>query len=116
MCIGFPESSLRGFCIGCAGRAADGSEVVARVRRELHCVRDGVLLFKVRERGLVCFTADGARKSRYNGREVAAMEALLKALVDWVWADLRAGLVAALLIACKHNAHMFVVVAIVDGW
>jgi len=79
-------------------------------------VRDGVLLLEVREKGLVCFNADGARKSRYNGREVAAMEALLKPLVDWVWADLRAGLVAALLVAREHNAHMFVVVAIVDGW
>jgi len=76
----------------------------------------GAILLDVRERGLVCFEADGARKSRYNGREMAAMEALLKALVDWVWAGLRAGLVAALLIARKHNAHMFIVVAIVDGW
>jgi hypothetical protein len=38
ICIGFPDSSLRGFCTACAGRAADGSDVVARVRRELRCV------------------------------------------------------------------------------
>jgi len=38
MCIGLPESSLRGLRIGCAGRAAEGSEAVASVRRGVRCI------------------------------------------------------------------------------
>jgi hypothetical protein len=65
MCMGLPESSLRGFCIGRAGRAADGSEVVAKVRWELRCFE----LFErtISEAGedlLGCLKAAGARKLR----------------------------------------------------
>jgi hypothetical protein len=37
--MGFPSSSLRGFTIACAGRAADASDDVARVRRGVRCAR-----------------------------------------------------------------------------
>lgn len=37
ICIGFPDASVRGFCTACAGRAADGSDVVAKVLREARC-------------------------------------------------------------------------------
>jgi hypothetical protein len=80
ICIGFPDSSLRGFRTACAGRAADGSAVVARVRRGTRCVSllsasgpviagDLCILFKV----------FGTRKSRYSGRKAAAVT-LLNAL------------------------------------
>lgn len=38
ICMGLPDSSLRGFSTACAGRAADGSAVVARLRREMRCI------------------------------------------------------------------------------
>jgi hypothetical protein len=87
MRMGFPDSSLRGLCIACAGRGAEGSVVVvvARVRRDMRCAK--VLGGAVKETTCgfcACFRAFGARKSRYSGRVVAAAAALLNAL-DESW-------------------------------
>jgi hypothetical protein len=99
--MGLPDSSLRGFCMGCAGRAAEGSEVVASVRRGTRCIEAcGDALLEAGD--IWCFRADGARKSRYSGREVAAILALLKALTGCAGV-----LVVAVLATRKHDAHTF---------
>lgn len=104
MCMGFPDSSLRGFCIACAGRAAEGSDAVAKDRRGACCIEGGDANALRAGDGRTCFGAEGARNSRYGGREVVATLALLKALIGG--ADL---LDAALLAARRQEAHILVV-------
>lgn len=95
--------------MGCAGRAAEGSDDVASVRRDIRCIAAcGDALLKAGD--VWCFRADGARKSRYSGREVAAILALLKALTGCADA-----LVAALLATRRHDTHTFDVEAMVNA-
>jgi hypothetical protein len=101
--IGLPESSVRGFWIGCAGFAVEASDDVARVRRGM-CCRFGNME--------ICA---GARKSRKGDCEVAPEDTLLYARVDWIaavveWADPFA---IVLLAIRRQDAHMVEVDAIV---
>jgi hypothetical protein len=81
MVIGFPESSFRGFKMGCAGFADERSEVVASVRRGPRCVKALDAGVCGTNEGLDdCLNADGAGKSRYSDLGVAAVVALLYAL------------------------------------
>jgi hypothetical protein len=105
--IGLPESSLRGFCIACAGFAAEGLEVVASARRGMRCVKalEKVVLRCGEGRDL-WLRPFGARKSRYSGLDAVAAVALLYALVN-VCLD------AALLVARKQAVHIVYEEAIV---
>ena len=62
--MGAPESSVRGWRIARAGVAAEGSEVVARVRRARCAAETMGLLFLSAMLGLAVLLSDGARKSR----------------------------------------------------
>lgn len=105
--IGLPESSVRGFWIGCAGFAVEASDDVARVRRGMRCrfgnveICAGVFLSTLRG-------DEGARKSRKGDCEVAPEDTLLYARVDWIaavveWADPFA---IVLLTILRQDAHM----------
>lgn len=81
MVIVSPESSFRGFRTGWAGFAADGSEVVARVRRDRSFTGSfAVGILDVVEAPGLLLRAEGARKSRYRGFEVATALALVYVL------------------------------------
>jgi hypothetical protein len=104
MTMGAPSSSVRGFWIGRAGFAADGSLSVARVRRDVFCTAAN------REDGLpdagsgreACLRAEGARKSRKSGEGVVAAARLYARAVLGVTRGRRG---TVLLAARRHIVH-----------
>jgi hypothetical protein len=65
MCIGLPDSSLRGFCIACACWAAERSVEVASDRLTMRWDGTlGVLASGAREGLKICRELAGMRKSR----------------------------------------------------
>ena len=102
---GAPESSVRGCRTARAGVAAEGSVVVASVRRE-SCGMEATrkLLLKVDACVEALGSADGARKSRWSC-DVAAVRLYALAALCVVLAGL-ALYVAALRTARRHDEHM----------
>lgn len=119
ICMGLPDSSLRGFSTACAGRAADGSEDVARLRRDTRCTKAlGIIRPEAGRLDWFCRRMLGAKKSRYSGREVAATAALLNARVG-CWALRKVFgvplLSKVILAARRHDVHVFDVAAIASA-
>jgi hypothetical protein len=110
MTMGAPSSSVRGFWIGRAGFAADGSLSVARVRRDVFCTaanREGRLPDAGSGRE-ACLRAEGARKSRKSGEGVvvaAAAAAAARLYARAVLGVTRGRRGTVLLAVRRHSVH-----------
>jgi hypothetical protein len=108
MTMGAPSSSVRGFWIGRAGFAADGSLSVARVRRDVFCTaanREGRLPDAGSGRE-ACLRAEGARKSRKSGEGVVVAAAAAARLYARAVLGVTRGRRGTVLLAvCRHSVH-----------
>ena len=85
MSIGLPESSVRGLCTAWASFAEERSEAVARALWESSVGWQRTVLrdLKVYEDPPRPLKAEGARKSRYSGRDIAAV--MMRGAVEKWW-------------------------------